>query len=333
MGRRVAGESERNGQSAMRVADPPAEPEKPKPSNPYAGKFGEVMKVLDSGATERALIAALSWRADDPGDVMALIALGEALEAGGNKALAARAYGSIIDLYPSRADMRRFAGGRLARLGADAATLAVDTFAKAVEQRADHPSSHRLYAYALLRAGELEKAFAAMDAALSREYPGGRFAGVDRILRDDLGLIGAAYLRAEPAQKPAILKVLKKHGVEIATKPSTRFVMSWETDANDVDLHIFDAMGNHASYSNKQLASGGELYADVTTGYGPEAIVIPGKASAGPYHLQAHYYSRGPMGYGMGTLDVITHDGNGVLGFEHHPFVIMNDDAYVDLLR
>jgi tetratricopeptide (TPR) repeat protein len=291
------------------------------------------MKVLDSGATERALIAALSWRADDPSDVMALIALGEALEAGGNKALAARAYGSIIDLYPSRADMRRFAGGRLARLGADAATLAVDTFAKAVEQRADHPSSHRLYAYALVRAGELENAFAAMDAALSREYPGGRFAGVDRIMRDDLGLIAAAYLRAEPAKKPAIMKILTKHGVDLATQSSTRFVMSWETDANDVDLHIYDAKGNHAWYSNKQLASGGELYADVTTGYGPEAVVIPGKASAGPYHLQAHYYARGPMGYGMGTLDVITHDGNGGLGFEHHPFVIMNDDAYVDLLR
>ena len=51
------------------------------------------------------------------GDILALVALGEVSEARGDKAQAMRAYGSIIDLFPSRADLRRFAGERLERVG------------------------------------------------------------------------------------------------------------------------------------------------------------------------------------------------------------------------
>ncbi|MGC4117362.1 MAG: hypothetical protein QM765_22940 [Myxococcales bacterium] len=121
----------------------------------------------------------------------------------------------------------------------------------------------------------------------------------------------------------------------VEDKPSLRFVLNWETDANDVDFHIYDAKNNHAFYSNRQLASGGELYADVTTGYGPECFTIrlPKEKRAYPYTLQAHYYSRGPMGYGMGKLQVIDHDGNGNLTFDERPFVVMVDQAFVDMGR
>jgi uncharacterized protein YfaP (DUF2135 family) len=108
-------------------------------------------------------------------------------------------------------------------------------------------------------------------------------------------------------------------------------VLNWETDANDVDLHVFDKKGGHAFYSSRALGSGGELYADVTTGFGPECFAIQGTPTAGPYVLQAHYYRRGPMGYGMGKLQVIEHDGKGGLAFGEHPFAIMKDDAFVDL--
>ena len=71
----------------------------------------------------------------------------------------------------------------------------------------------------------------------------------------------------------------------------------------------------------------------MTTGYGPECITIPLGAVARtyPYRLQAHYYRRGPMGYGMGKLQIIDHDGHGNLRFDERPFVIMQDGAFVDL--
>jgi hypothetical protein len=37
------------------------------------------------------------------------------------------------------------------------------------------------------------------------------------------------------------------------------------------------------------------------------------------------------MGYGMGKLEIIEHDGAGGLLFEQRPYVVMNDGAYVDL--
>jgi hypothetical protein len=69
----------------------------------------------------------------------------------------------------------------------------------------------------------------------------------------------------------------------------------------------------------------------VTTGYGPECFTIEGTPHAYPYRLQIHYYSKGPMGYGMGKLEIIEHDGHGNLRFDERPFVIMQDGAFVDL--
>jgi thioredoxin-like negative regulator of GroEL len=295
------------------------------------GKLASIMKLVKAGKTDDALLEAIAWRKAEPGDVLALIGLGEALEAAGDRALAARAYGSLIDLFPARADLRRFAGERLERLGDAGRELAIDTYRHAVEDRPDHLTGHRLLAMALVRAGRQGEAFAALVRGLGQDYPSDRFRGGERILRDDLGLVGAAWAAKDPAKKAEIAKHLAAAGASLATKPSLRFVLYWETDANDVDFHIRDAKRGHAWYSHKQLPSGGELYEDVTTGYGPECFTIEGTPKAAPYRLKIHYYSRGPMGYGMGVLEVMRHDGKGNLTFEHRPYIAMNDSAYVDL--
>lgn len=61
---------------------------------PYTGRFAEVMQHLAAGEVGKARALAESWNAEAPGDVPALLALGEAWEASGDKAGAARAYGS-----------------------------------------------------------------------------------------------------------------------------------------------------------------------------------------------------------------------------------------------
>jgi len=310
----------------------PGQASMPQGSDPYTGQFKAVMVALSGSDKAKGFALARGWHEEQPGDLLALVALGEAAEAMGDLSTAARAYGSIIDLFPARADLRRFAGVRLERI-ASALELSIDTFMKAADQRADHPASHRLLAFALLRAGKPEKAFEAIARGIAQSYPDGRFAGVDRILREDAGLIAAAWIKAEPNRKGEIEQKLKAAGGWPETEPSLRFVLNWETDANDVDFHITDAQGGHAYYSSKVLPSGGELYADVTTGYGPECFTIrlpPGKRAA-PYKLQAHYYSIGPMGAGMGKLELIEHDGKGGLRFEERPYIVMVNQAFVDL--
>ncbi|MBC8133749.1 MAG: hypothetical protein H7X95_12265 [Deltaproteobacteria bacterium] len=304
-------------------------------SGAVEGQLKEILSLIHRGQAKQALTKALAWRQRDAGDVLALVALGECWEALGDGTQAARAYGSIIDLFPGRADMRRFAGEHLERIrSAGALALAVDTYRKTVEQRPDHPASHRLLGFALLKQGHPRQAFDALAAGIAQSYPRDRFRGVDRILREDLGLAAAAWMKAEPSHANDVRDRLNRAGGTPETAPSLRFILNWETDANDVDFHIRDGKGGHAFYSAPRLPSGGELYADVTTGYGPECFTIRGPAAAraaAPYRLQAHYYSRGPMGYGMGKLQVIDHDGRGGLRFEERPFVIMQDGAYVDL--
>jgi tetratricopeptide (TPR) repeat protein len=296
-----------------------------------SGQMARIYKSIESGKHAEAVAASLRWRSEESGSVMALVALGESLEAAGRLGLAARAYGSIIDLFPSRADLRRFASARLIRVEKAGAALSVDSLQRAAEQRADHLSVHRLLAYALVRSGDYEAAFKAIQTGLEQRYPSGRFAGGLRILKEDLGIIAAAWLAKEPNAEKRIHDALRVAGVSLATKASTRFVLNWETDANDVDFHIYDGAGGHAYYSSRELPSGGSLYDDVTTGYGPECFAIDGKASRYPYKLQIHYYSRGPMGYGMGQVEVMQHDGMGGLRFDERPFVVMNDQAFVDL--
>ena len=307
--------------------------EKEQRAAPYSGRFAKVMEHLAAGRVAPARALAETWSTEAPGDVLALLALGETWEAAGEKTAAARAYGSLIDLYPSRADLRRLAGERLERLGKPGLELAIDTYRKAVLDRPDHPTGHRLLAWALLRAGRCAEAFAALEKGIEQRYPGGRFAGLDRVLREDLGLLAAAWLRAEPARRAEVLDRLEIHGATLESEPSLRFVLSWETDANDVDLHVYDHRGGHAFFSHRTLPSGGELYADVTTGYGPECFAVrsPADRDAGPYRLRVHYYSRGPMGYGMGTVQVVRHDGAGGLTVEPRPFVVMEDNAMVSL--
>ncbi|WP_437757051.1 AgmX/PglI C-terminal domain-containing protein [Sorangium sp. So ce1389] len=321
---------------AARDAGAPPSPEPPpeSPPEPYAGRFKLIHDLLARGDAPAAVRDAWAWRAEDPGDVLALVALGEALEAAGDAPGAARAYGSLLDLFPARADLRRFAGGRLEHLAGGAGLeLAIDTYEKAREQRPDHPSSHRLLAFARLKRGEHAAAFDSLAEGLERRYPPGRFAGVESILREDLGLVAAAWIKAEPARRAHVLARLTKAGAALEGAPSLRFVLSWETDANDVDFHIRDDRGGHAYYSQPTLPGGGRLYADVTTGYGPECFTIraPRERRASRYTLQAHYYARGPMGYGMGKLQIVDHDGKGGLSFEERPFVVMTDQAFVDL--
>ncbi|HTJ81715.1 MAG TPA: hypothetical protein VL400_08310, partial [Polyangiaceae bacterium] len=280
-----------------------------------------------------ALAAAWTMEQSAPSDVLSLVALGRAAEAARDPALASRAYGSILELWSYRADMRRFAGEMLEHVGrAPALALAADAYEGAAVDRPDHPSSHWLLAMNLLRRGHEEQAFEALEKGVARDYAMGQFAGATRLLRDDLATVGAAWARVAPDRADEIASRLAKYDRKIDAAPGIRMSVVWETDANDVDLYLTDAAGEHAWYGHPQLASGGQFYADVTTGYGPEGFFAPlvsGKEQR--YRLRVHYYARGPMGFGMGKVVVMKHDGAGVVSFDDRPFVLTAKDAVVDL--
>ena len=157
-------------------------------------------------------------------------------------------------------------------------------------ERPDHPESHRLLAYALLRRGRAtQRRSPPSSAGMHRRYPEGRFARrAPASCAEDVGPRSARRgSRPSPSAPTRSSPSVRAEGGTVEDEPSIRFVLNWETDANDVDFHIFDAEGGHAFYSQTTLASGGELYADVTTGYGPECFTIRADPARARGALQA----------------------------------------------
>ncbi len=292
------------------------------PANPYAGAHTDQMlavsNALATGDRDRALDVSTMWQLANPGDVAAVLALGEALEARGDMARAARAYGSIMDLYPNRAELLRAAGERLDRL-AEARSMAIDAYRRAVAERPDQAVGYRLLAFALVRDGRLEEAREALIAGAGKT----QLPAVLQVFGEDRVIVEAAMVAKDPSRSRELLGPTPP---PLATKPSIRFVLTWETDANDVDLAVRDRDGNEASYRNKSLVTGGVLTADLTDGWGPEQFSIL-EPKAFPYELSVHYYRRGPMGFGLGTVQVIRHDGKGAITVESRPFLIQIDHA------
>ncbi len=272
----------------------------------------------------------------DAGDVLALVALGEVYEGGASSALAARAYGSIIDLFPARADLRRFAGERLERLKARPASARHRHLRQGrassgpITRRATACSPSRCCARA-----STEEAFEAID----RRAPG----SATPTAASAASIASCARTWASsprPGSRPSRgagdeIRDAARDGRRRARRPSPRSASCSTGRPTPTTSTSTSSTRRAATPSTRRRSSpsGGELYADVTTGYGPECFTIRRRqgARAYPYKLQAHYYSRGPMGYGMGKLEIIEHDGKGGLRFEERPFVVMVDHAFVDL--
>jgi hypothetical protein len=104
--------------------------------------------------------------------------------------------------------------------------------------------------------------------------------------------------------------------------------MCWDTDANDVDLHVTDPNGETCYYSHASTRSGLRLYSDQTQGLGPEVIrsarTIPGR-----YRVGVRYYNQGAMGESRGVLVVLRQVNGKQLGPTVHPFTLRHKDNRV----
>ena len=213
--------------------------------------------------------------------------------------------------------MRRFTGERMERVERSLRALAttdakakitarqvldgvVAAYKTAVKNRPSHPSSHRLLAYGQLKAGRLADAFRTITAAVKMDFSG-RFVAARQILQEDQAILASAWKRACPDMdvKALVNSILDASDTRAADEvfnhlhartPTLRFVLNWETDANDVDFHIYDSKGGHAFFSAPGGAPPGLLYGDVTQGWGPECFAIAQKAKNFPYRVEAHYF-------------------------------------------
>ena len=262
---------------------------------PYQGPLLEVMRLLRDKNPRQA------WPPREPaagtsGRCPAMSPSEEALEALGQLAEAARVYGSIVDLFPGRADLRRFAGER--RSAGYRRTPAGCRYLPQGARAAPGPPPATACSALLLRA-DAGRRRSRVDFGAGPRHPPERFPGIPRASLQGTWSSspppGCAMPRARgPGSAPASAPPAQ------ADRPSRPCAScsTGETDASDVDFpHPRQPGRLHAYYRSRSLPSGG------SSGRRPPAtagVLHHPRHSQRPipYRVgRAHYYSRGPMGY------------------------------------
>ncbi|MBS2013266.1 MAG: AgmX/PglI C-terminal domain-containing protein [Deltaproteobacteria bacterium] len=285
----------------------------------WRGDYLEARRALSRDDVAKAVEIATAARAKDASDVLALIALGEALHAAQQPELAQRAFGSIADLSPNDAARLRSTAVRLEAAAGRPTALSLELLRRAAADRPDLPHGHHELAVALLHAGAHGEAFDVLAAALGGSYVPRLQQGV-ALLRRDLQLVTSAWIAAEPSRADAIkgrARAALGHPFVEETTPSVTYALSWETDASALAL-VVPVTAEHIAWAND--------------GYGPDAWVVRGEdGERSPIPVVVQSRRHGPSGHPFGVVHVMEHDGRGHVTVEPRPFVLMNEGAQVSL--
>ncbi|HEX8255412.1 MAG TPA: hypothetical protein VF846_19890, partial [Thermoanaerobaculia bacterium] len=288
--------------------------------------LGEALAALDEWTAVRAL--ALRWQPFDPENPQVYELLGMAADARGDDTEAARAFASLIEVAPAKTELLQRAG--LLLLRANRARLAEASLRKALEARPDRANGYRHLALMLWQSGRVEEAARVLESATRQQFPAW-YRDVQRVIREELGYVYRAWQKKEPARRNEIAERAREHNVDLERTDALRVTLVWETDANDVDLHVVDPAGEECYYEHRETRSGLQLYEDITEGLGPE-VIRTAKTQPGTYHVGVRYFAAGPMGISRGVVVVMSGDER----IEVHPFRLVEgggDIRYVAGVR
>lgn len=270
---------------------------------------------------------ALRWQPYDPENPQVYELIGMAAEQLGNANEAARAFASLIEIAPGKTELLQRAG--LLLLRANRARLAEAPLRKALAVRPDRANGYRHLALMLWQDGRPEEAARVLESATRQTFPGW-YGNVQRVIREELGYVYRAWAAKDASRRDEIADRAREHQVDLDRTDALRVTLAWETDANDVDLHVVDPSGEECFYSRRLTGSGLTLYEDITQGLGPE-VIRTGNVERGTYHVGVRYFAAGPMGVSRGVVVVMR---NG--GVEIHPFRLVQgggDIRYVAAVK
>ncbi|PYQ26523.1 MAG: hypothetical protein DMF56_24185 [Acidobacteria bacterium] len=307
---------------AARIAEQKREADWTHPARPTREQIAELQAKLKADPRDRELYnqlsealgawgewddvrsLALRWQPYDPENPQVYEVLGLADEQLGNESEAARAFASLIEVAPAKTELLQRAG--LLLLRAHRAKLAETPLRKALEVRPDRANGYRHLALMLWRDGRIEEAARVLESATEQNFPQW-YGNVQRVIHEELGYVYRAWLKKDPSRREEIAQRAHDHSVDLDRNDALRVTLAWETDANDVDLHVVDPSGEECYYSHKDTKSGLSLYEDITQGLGPE-VVRTSKLERGTYHIGVRYFAAGPMGISRGLVVVMRDD-------------------------
>lgn len=271
--------------------------------------LGEALAARGDWSDLRSLT--LAWQPYDPENPQVYELLGLAASGRGDETEAARAFASLIEIGPAKPELLQRAGLLLLRAGKG--SIAETPLRRALELRPDRANGYRHLALILWQEGRVEEAARVLESATAQSFPGW-YGNVQRVIAEELGYVYRAWLRKAPERRAEIEARAREHRVDLDREDALRVTLAWETDANDVDLHVVDPSGEQCFYAHPSTRSGLALYEDITQGLGPE-VVRASETDRGTYHLGVRYFAAGPMGISRGVV-VVIREGE----VELHPF-------------
>jgi len=270
---------------------------------------------------KKLLEQTLDWQKYDYTNPMLYEFAGIAFDGLDDSKNATRAYASIGEVSPGSSGLLNRGGYLLMRqkMYKTAETL----FRFAMERRPDHHNNYRGLAMSLWYQGRFDEAVETLIEVISKSQ-NSRYKNVKRVFREELGYVLRAWAKSEPSDRSKIKKIARKNHIALKRVDALRITLHWETDANDVDLHVVDPNNEECFYSHKVNKSGLNLYEDLTQGLGPEvAVVPPGRFLDGAYHVGVKYFSAGPMGVSRGIVLIQKEDKSGKPHLQIEPFTLL----------
>ncbi len=264
--------------------------------------------LFAAGLWKELRAVAIAWQPYDPENPQVYECLGESSLKLSLSEEAERAFASLVEVAPGKTELLQRAGLLLLRAGAQ--ELAETPLRRAVALRPDRVNGYRHLAFLLLQQSRFEEAAQVLEGATKQTFPS-VYGNVQRVIREELGYVYRGMRAADPKRTQEIANRARAFGVDLSSWDAFRVTLAWETDANDVDLHVVDPRGEECMYNHKQTAQGLELYEDITRGFGPE-VVRSGTLQPGKYSVGVNYFASGPMGVSRGLLLVMRPDAAGV---------------------
>ena len=270
---------------------------------PYNGRFGEVKAHLAAGRVREARALAESWNTESPGDVLALLALGEAWEAAGEPAAAARAYGSLIDSSPAAPTSGGWRGS------------ASSTWARPASRWRSTPTARRSPSGRTIRPATASSPGPCSVPAASRKPSRRSRRGSSSSIREAASPgstgscaktgpagVGVAASRARPPRRDARPSPGARRRARRRPLPALRPHLGDRRQRRRPPR--LRPQGQPRLLRGENLADRRRAVRRRHHRLRPRMLrgERSGRRAAGPYRLWVNYYSRGPMGYGMGTV-------------------------------
>lgn len=296
--------------------------------SPFGGRFADVKDLLAAGDADGALLLSRRLVTDDFGDVLAFVALGDAARARGDVELAARAYGSIVDVFPTRADLIRVAASHLLSIDRPASDdVAIAALERAAADRPDRLSAFRLLSLAKARRGRYGDALDVVRRGAAESQRLGTFDRTKQGLCEDATAIGAAYAAVSASGRARSRAVLEEIGCQTLVLPNVRVTLHDEGDHARTDLYLW----REETSADRTFIAGepGGMFEEERE-RATVAVQIPRTGTfedAGPWQVGVRFLSENQGGYAMGGVTLVEHDGNGKLRIEERPYVMMKEGA------